>query len=211
MTLSSNFGNIFSILFASLFIPFLPMLSLQILLLNLVYDICSMALPWDKVDEKYLLKPQKWQTTDLKRFMFYMGPVSSLFDILTYLLLYFVICPQVAGGRYNDALTNQTLFIAVFHAGWFIESMWTQTLVIQVMRTEKVPFFKAKPSIALIVCSVLGIIILTILPYTKMADSLGFAPLPLVFFSYLIALVAGYLLLISLVKRIYIHKYSALL
>lgn len=211
MTASSNFGNMLSVLFASALLPFLPMLSLQILLLNLVYDICSMALPWDKVDEKYLLKPQKWQTTDLKRFMFYMGPVSSLFDILTYLLLYFVICPQVAGGRYNDALTNQTLFIAVFHAGWFIESMWTQTLVIQVMRTEKVPFFKAKPSIALIVCSVLGIIILTILPYTKMADSLGFAPLPLVFFSYLIALVAGYLLLISLVKRIYIHKYSALL
>lgn len=211
MTASSNFGNMLSVLAASAFLPFLPMLSLQLLLLNLVYDIASMALPWDNVDEKYLLKPKKWDAKDLRRFMFWLGPVSSIFDILTYLLLYFVICPHVAGGAYHDVSTNQDLFIAIFHAGWFIESMWTQTFVIHFIRTEKLPFIGSMPSKPLIVCSFLGVLSLTILPYTKLGLRLGFAPLPGEFYLYLVGIVAMYFALVSLVKYLYVERYKTLL
>lgn len=211
MTASSNFGNMLSVLAASAFLPFLPMLSLQLLLLNLVYDISSMALPWDNVDEKYILSPRKWDARDLKRFMLWMGPVSSVFDILTYLLLYFVICPHVSGGGYYGDGTNQALFIAVFHAGWFIESMWTQTFVVHFIRTEKIPFVGSMPSKPLIVCSLLGVISLTILPYTKLGDKLGFAALPGEFYIYLVGIVAMYFALVSLVKYLYVERFKSLL
>lgn len=210
-TLASNFGNIISIVVASIFLPFLPMLSFQILILNLTYDIAMSIIPWDKVDEEYLATPKKWDSSDLKRIMFTFGPISSIFDIITYVVLFFVICPLVAGGKFGMEGTNNVLFIAVFHTGWFIESMWTQTLVIHVMRTDKTRFIKSIPSIKLVVFSLMATLVLTILPYTKTGDKIGFEPLPIYFYIFLFVIVIGYALLVTLVKKIYIKKNEYLL
>ena len=148
LTASSNFGNMFSVLAVSLFLPFLPMEAIQLLLLNLVYDISCAAIPWDRVDEEFLEKPCRWNADSIARFMFRLGPVSSVFDILTYLLMYFVICPSVLGGSYTtlDAAGRQT-FMALFQTGWFLESMWSQTLVIHLIRTRRLPFVQSRASL----------------------------------------------------------------
>lgn len=144
MTSSSNFGNMFSVLIASIFLPFLPMESIHLILLNLVYDISCTALPWDNVDEEFTEKPKKWDGKSISRFMLWFGPVSSLFDITTYLTMYFVICPMIAGGSYSlISPENKLIFIAAFQTGWFIESMWTQSLVIHMIRTKKIRLSKA--------------------------------------------------------------------
>lgn len=210
MTASSNFGNILSIVIASAFLPFLPMMSLQLLILNLTYDISSMALPWDNVDDKYIKKPKKWDATDLRRFMLWMGPCSSIFDIVTFIILYFIICPSVASKFYLPNC-DQVLFIATFHAGWFIESMWTQTSIIHIIRTEKIPFIGSIASRPLIILSLFGIIILTIFPYTSLGSHLGLASLPYIFFIYLIVILVMYLMVISLIKYWYVGKYDTLL
>lgn len=147
MTSSSNFGNMFSVLIASIFLPFLPMESIHLILLNLVYDISCTALPWDNVDEEFTEKPKKWDGKSISRFMLWFGPVSSLFDITTYLTMYFVICPMIAGGSYSlISPENKLIFIAAFQTGWFIESMWTQSLVIHMIRTKKIPFIQSRAS-----------------------------------------------------------------
>ncbi len=210
-TLASNFGNIISIVVASLILPFLPMLSFQILILNLAYDIAMAIIPWDNVDEAYLKEPKKWNASDLKRIMFTFGPVSSIFDIITYLVLFFIICPAVSGGKFYEASCNEAVFISVFHTGWFIESMWTQTLIIQVMRTDKIHFIKSMPSIKLVAFSIVATIALTVLPYTKFGVTLGFNPLPLSFYIFLLLVVSTYLLLVSIVKKKYIAKNEYLL
>ena len=160
MTASSNFGNMFSVLAASALLPFLPMSSLQLLVLNLLYEISCIAIPWDNVDEDYLKVPRNWEASSIGSFMLWLGPTSSVFDWVTYLVLYFVICPQVLSGglTYNhiaaDAVVGQGPFAgmnlrdayeALFQAGWFVESMWTQTLVIHMLRTPKLPLSRAMP------------------------------------------------------------------
>ena len=120
-TASSNFGNMFSVLVASSFLPFLPMLPLQILFLNLIYDISCISIPWDRMDKEYLEKPKKWTASSIGKFMIWLGPTSSVFDITTYLLMYFVICPAVVGGSYHSLSPEQQVaFVAIFHAGWFV-------------------------------------------------------------------------------------------
>ncbi len=213
MTASSNFGNMFSVLIASAFLPFLPMQPIHLLLLNLLYDISCISLPWDNVDPKYLLSPRKWDAKSVTRFMLFFGPVSSIFDICTYALMYFLICPNVLGGSYNS-LTDpsaQKAFTSLFQSGWFIESIWTQTLVIHMLRTEKIPFIQSRPSKNVVILTSLGILIATVIPFTFIGERIGLSSLPWYYFGYLVLFILGYSLLITLMKNIYVKKYKTLL
>ncbi|WP_423364127.1 magnesium-translocating P-type ATPase [Mycoplasma sp. P36-A1] len=212
ITASSNFGNMFSVLVATLFLPFLPMLPLQILILNLIYDISCISLPWDNMDSEYLTTPKRWSAKSIKSFMMWFGPTSSIFDILTYLLMYFVICPAILGNTFHN-LNNadQAIFITLFHTGWFIMSLWTQTFIIHVLRTEKVPFIKSSASLIVFVVTTLGIVLGTYLAYSPINVDLEMLPLPIYYFAYLIVIIIGYILLTSLVKYFYIKKFKQLL
>lgn len=211
MTASSNFGNMFSVLAASAFLPFLPMASLHLILLNLIYDVCCTAMSWDNVDPEYLKAPRKWEAKGIGRFMLWMGPTSSVFDIATYLLLYFVVCPLATGGQLYPQLTEpaaQALYVALFQTGWFVESMWTQTLVIHMLRTEKLPFVQSRASAPVALLSLAGIALVTAIPFTPLAAPLEMAALPPVYFLLLGILVAGYMLLVTAVKNLYVRRYG---
>ncbi len=212
MTASSNFGNMFSVLAASAFLPFLPMLPIQILILNLIYDISCIAMPWDNVDADYLKRPRKWDSPSITRFMAWIGPISSIFDIATFILMYFVICPAAIGGGYNTLSSDkQLLFMMLFNAGWFVESICSQTLVIHLIRTPKLPFVKSNASWQMILLSVLGIAVGTIIPFTAIGTASGMRALPVMFFPYLIGILVCYTLFVSIVKTLFIKKYGELL
>ncbi|NLY20182.1 MAG: magnesium-translocating P-type ATPase [Tissierellia bacterium] len=214
MTASSNFGNVFSVLIASAFLPFLPMESIHLILLNLIYDISCTGIPWDNVDADYLKTPRDWDASSVSKFMLWIGPTSSVFDILTYVIMYFIIAPMAVGGQMYHQLTDPSmklLFIAVFQSGWFIESMWSQTLVIHMIRTPKIPFIQSRASSEVTLLTLLGIVLLTIIPFTSMGASIGLAPLPKIYFMYLGLIVVGYMVLVTVVKKLYIRKYGELL
>ncbi|MGG5304510.1 magnesium-translocating P-type ATPase [Enterococcus pernyi] len=211
-TASSNFGNMFSVLVASTFLPFLPMLPLQILFLNLIYDVSCISLPWDRMDKEYLHEPKKWEASSIGKFMVYFGPTSSVFDITTYLLMYFVICPAVVGGSYHTLTgSQQVLFIALFHAGWFVESLWTQTLVLHALRTPKLPFLQSNATFIMFSITTLGILVGSVLPFTNFGEGLGLLPLPANYWIWLIVTVIAYLGLVTFMKKIYINKFGELL
>ena len=202
LTAASNFGNMFSVLAASVFLPFLPMEALQILLLNMVYDLACTALPWDQVDGEELRRPAVWDAGAVEKFMFRMGPVSSIFDILTYLLLYFVVCPAACGGGYRVLdPAGRAAFAALFQTGWFVESMWTQTLVIHVVRTGKIPFLQSRASAPVLASTLLSVGILTALPFLPFGRSFGLAALPAGYFGWLALVTAGYMAAAALVHR----------
>lgn len=212
MTASSNFGNMFSMLVAGVFLPFLPMLPLQLLMLNLIYDISCIAVPWDRMDKEFLLKPRKWDAKGISKFMIWIGPTSSVFDITTYALMFFVICPAFFGGSYKTLNPEtQLLFMAMFQTGWFVESLWSQTLVIHMIRTPKIPFIQSRASLTLTIFTALGIIVGTIIPQTPIAEFLGMHTLPWTFYPWLIATIAMYMMLATLLKKLYIKKYGELL
>ncbi|MCL2479152.1 MAG: magnesium-translocating P-type ATPase, partial [Treponema sp.] len=212
MTASSNFGNMFSVLAASAFLPFLPMLPIQILILNLIYDISCIAIPWDNVDMDYLRKPRNWDASSISRFMLWIGPTSSVFDIVTYCLLFFLICPAVIGGNYASLNAEQQLFFAVlFHTGWFVESLWSQTLVIHMIRTPKIPFIQSRASFRLTLFTTLGIAAGTIIPYTWFGEAINMTRLPLFYFPFLAAVILAYMLLATAMKKIFVWKYKELL
>lgn len=211
MTASSNFGNMFSVLAASAFLPFLPMASLHLILLNLIYDVCCTALSWDNVDPAYLKVPRRWEAKGIGRFMLWIGPISSLFDIATYLLLYFVLCPLATGGQLYTQLADpaaQALYVALFQTGWFVESMWTQTLVIHMLRTEKLPFAQSRASVPVALLSLAGIALVTAIPFTPLAAPLEMAALPPVYFLLLGMVVLGYMALVTVVKKRYLRRYG---
>ncbi|MDR0302600.1 MAG: magnesium-translocating P-type ATPase [Treponema sp.] len=212
MTASSNFGNMFSVLAASAFLPFLPMLPIQILVLNLIYDFSCIAIPWDNVDLDFLRKPRKWDASSISRFMIWLGPVSSVFDIATYCLLFFVICPIFSGGPFSalDEDTRRT-FIMLFHSGWFVESLWSQTLVIHMIRTPKLPFFQSRASVQLTLLTTLGIAVGTIIPYTWLGSQLNMAHLPLHYFPWLCGIILTYMLMATVMKKVFVWKYGELL
>ena len=202
LTAASNFGNMFSVLAASVFLPFLPMEALQILLLNMVYDLACTALPWDQVDGEELRRPAVWDAGSVEKFMFRMGPVSSVFDILTYLLLYFVVCPAACGGGYRVLdPAGRAAFAALFQTGWFVESMWTQTLVIHVVRTGKIPFLQSRASAPVLASTLLSVGVLTALPFLSFGRSFGLAALPAGYFGWLALVTAGYMAAAALVHR----------
>ncbi len=214
ITASSNFGNILSIALASAFLNFLPMAAIQLLLLNLLYDILCIVLPWDHVDPEVLSQPREWSGKNLGRFMRFFGPISSIFDVITFLFLYFILCPAFTGGLTYAQLTDpdmQLHYIALFQTGWFLESMWTQVLIIHMLRTEKIPFLQSRPSFPVMLITAIGILLFTGLTFTPVFHVLGLTVLPLWYFGFLLMTVASYMLLTTAWKRIYIMKYSGLI
>ena len=222
MTASSNFGNMFSVLAASALLPFLPMVSIQLILLNLIYDCSCLAIPWDNVDEEFLRVPRKWDATSIGRFMIWIGPTSSIFDFVTYIFMYFVFCPMfVSGGvLFNDLASvysgdalaaMQLAYIALFQAGWFVESMWSQTLVIHMIRTPKLPFIQSRASAPVMLLTMTGIALLTIIPFSPIGPALGLGALPLEYFFFLIPCILLYMALATSIKKAYVKRYGELL
>lgn len=212
MTASSNFGNMFSVLVASIFLPFLSMLPIQLLILNLIYDISCITIPWDNVDEDYLKLPRKWDASSISKFMFWIGPTSSVFDIATYILMYFFICPLVFGGQYHTLNEVQQLgFMGLFHAGWFVESLWSQTLVIHMIRTPDIPFIQSRASWQLTTLTTLGIAVGTIIPYTAFGKALDMVAMPAIYFPCLIVIIILYMILATILKKAFIKRYGELL
>lgn len=222
MTASSNFGNMFSVLAASALLPFLPMESLQLIFLNLIYDLSCTAIPWDNVDEEFISVPRKWDAYSVGSFMMWIGPTSSVFDWMTYIFMYFVFCPLFVsrGVLYNDLASHfagadlvrmQTAYVAMFQTGWFIESMWSQTLVIHMIRTPKLPFIQSHASAPLTLMTFTGIGVLTIIPFTTFGRMLGFVALPTAYFAYLIPCILLYMVLATSLKKAYVRHYGELL
>lgn len=209
ITASSNFGNMFSLLFAAIFLPFLPMLSVHVLILNLIYDITCSTLPFDNVDEELLKEPTKFDAKSIRRFMLIFGPISSLFDITTFLVLFYIIVPHAFGGAFND-VTNKELFIATFQTGWFVESLFTQALVVLSLRSNK-PIFKSKPNLLVAGSFILSILLVVTLIFTPVADYFTLNDLPYYFFIFLLIVVILYLTLTSIVKKLYLKKYKNIL
>jgi len=214
MTASSNFGNVFSVLIASAFLPFLPMAAVHLILLNLIYDLSCTSLPWDNVDKEFLRVPRKWDASSISKFMLWIGPTSSVFDITTYLLMYFIICPAMTGGQLFHQITDPTIqkyYIALFQSGWFIESMWSQTLVIHMIRTPKIPFIQSRASLPVMLLTFTGIAVLTIIPFTALGKAIGLTALPAVYFAWLALTIVCYMTLATLIKNLYVRKYGSLL
>ena len=189
---SSNFGNMFSMAGASLFLPFLPMLPIQILLNNFLYDLSQVAIPTDNVDNEYLLKPRPWNVKSIKKFMFILGPVSSIFDFITFAVMLFIFQAQAE----------------LFRTGWFLESLCTQTLVIHIIRTGKIPFLESRPSRFLVFTSLFIIIAGLIIIFSPLVKPLGFVKPPPMYFAALFILICAYLLLVQVVKQWFVRKYG---
>jgi Mg2+-importing ATPase len=189
---SSNFGNMISMTGASLFLPFLPMLPIQILLNNFLYDLSQIAIPSDDVDKDYISKPRPWQVKSIRRFMFYIGPISSIFDFTTFGVMYFIF-------RAAQPL---------FHTGWFIESLCTQTLVIHIIRTGKIPFIESRPSKFLIFTSILIVTVGILIPFSPLAKPFGFVSPPPLYFLALFIMVTIYLFLVQVVKKWFVRKFG---
>lgn len=222
MTASSNFGNMFSVLAASALLPFLPMESVHLIFLNLIYDLSCTAIPWDNVDEEFIAKPRKWDASSVGNFMLWIGPTSSIFDFLTYIFMYFIICPFFVskGILFNDLQAHfsgaelaamQSQYIGMFQAGWFVESMWSQTLVIHMIRTRKLPFLQSRASAPVTLLTLTGIAVLTMIPFTGLGKLLGFTALPGLYFAYLIPCILLYMVLATSLKKAYVRHYGQLL
>ena len=210
ITASSNFGNIFSIVIASVFLPFFPMTSVQLLLLNLLYDMLCLVLPWDKVDGAACARPLEWSGRTLGRFMRFFGPISSFFDILTFGFLFFWLCPQICGGNFSALSPEaQRQFVSLFQTGWFLESMWTQILILHLLRTQKVPL--SRPSRPVMLVTLSGIVLFTALVFTPLGALIGLIALPMRYFAFLTAVVVLYLLLVTVAKTWYLRRYHTLL
>jgi len=192
MAASSNFGNIFSVAAASLFLPFLPMLPTQLLLNNLLYDFSQLAVSSDNVSFEYLEKPRKWNIGFIKHFMLVFGPISSLFDLLTFFILLYVFKAQTH----------------LFQTGWFMESLISQTLIVFAIRTKVVPFFKSKPSIFLIINSLIIVFFGILSPILPIASIFSFVIPPISFYFYLIALVIGYFILVEIAKSKFYARFT---
>lgn len=196
MTASSNFGNMLSVMVASAFLPFLPMLPIHLLIQNLLYDISQTVIPFDRMDKEYLQKPQKWDASDLSRFMLLIGPISSLFDIITYLVLWFVF-------SYNSVET-QTLF----QSAWFIEGLLSQTLIVHMIRTRKIPFIQSRASWQVSVMTIVIVIVGILIPYSPLGESIGMSALPISYFPWLFGILLTYCVLTQLVKKWYMKKFK---
>ncbi|WP_392420970.1 magnesium-translocating P-type ATPase [Edwardsiella piscicida] len=196
MTASSNFGNVFSVLVASAFIPFLPMLAIQLLLQNLLYDLSQMSLPWDRMDKEFLRKPRKWDAKNIGRFMLWIGPTSSLFDIATYALMWYVFS------------ANSIAHESLFQSGWFIEGLLSQTLVVHMLRTQKIPFIQSCAALPVMLTTGIIIALGIYIPFSPLGHFIGLQPLPLAYFPWLVAILLSYCVLTQLMKRFYIHRFG---
>ena len=207
ITASSNLGNILAVVIASIFLPFFPMTSIQLLLLNLLYDILCLILPWDNVDKEMIEKPSDWSSNKLSTFMLTFGPISSIFDVITFIFLFFYLCPSICGAPFNSLeLIEQQRFISIFQTGWFLESMWTQILIIHLLRTKKLPFVNSTPAIPVTLITIFGIILFTLLTLTPIGTARGLTSLPIIYYLFLIGVVILYLLSVTIIKRFYLKK-----
>lgn len=195
MTASSNFGNMFSVMAASAFLPFLPMLPIHLLIQNLLYDISQTMIPFDRMDADYLRKPREWDASDLSRFMIFVGPISSIFDIVTYLVMWYVFGCQSAD--------QQTLF----QSGWFIEGLLSQTLIVHMIRTRKIPFFQSCASWLVTGLTFLIMAVGIFIPFSPFGHSIGLEALPWSYFPWLIGILLSYCVLTQFVKNWYIHRF----
>ncbi len=196
MAMSSNFGNIFSVLGAGILFPFLPMLPLQLLIQNLLYDLSQTTIPFDKVDREFLQFPRKWDPKGIAKFMFFIGPVSSLFDYATFGILWFVF--------HADSLQSQ----AVFQSGWFIEGLLSQTLIVHMIRTRQIPFLQSIASPPLLFTTLTIMAVGIYIPYSHIGRSIGFTSLPIDYFYWLTAILISYCALIQLVKHQFIKRFN---
>ncbi|WP_028546823.1 magnesium-translocating P-type ATPase [Paenibacillus taiwanensis] len=196
MTASSNFGNVFSVLGASAFLPFMPMLPIHLLIQNLFYDISQLSIPWDNMDKEFLSKPRKWDAKSIGRFMLCIGPISSIFDYTTFFVMYYVFAANTIGEQ------------SLFQSGWFIEGLLSQTLIVHMIRTQKIPFFQSRASWPVLLLTGLIMVAGICIPFTLLGEEIGLQPLPLSYFPWLIGILLGYCLLTQLVKRWYIRKFN---
>ena len=197
MTASSNFGNVFSVLAASAFLPFLPMLAAQLLVQNLLYDLSQIAIPWDRMDADFVRKPRQWDAGGIASFMLWIGPISSIFDIFTFWLMW-----RVFGA-------NMVAHESLFQAGWFVEGLLTQTLIVHMIRTDKIPFLQSTAAPIVLVTTAAVMALGIWLPFSPFADALKLTALPAQYFFYLPGILLGYCLLTQVVKKIYIRRYRA--
>lgn len=197
MTASSNFGNVFSVLVASAFIPFLPMLPLQLLVQNLLYSISQIAIPWDTMDEEYLREPQQWNADEIGKFMIYIGPISSIFDIVTFWVMWYVF------------EANTVEMAPLFQSGWFMVGIVSQTLIVHMIRTRKIPFIESRASTPLMVMTIVIIAIGMIIPFTSFGAYIGLVPLPASYFLWFIGIMLSYSILTQIAKNLYIKKFNS--
>ena len=188
MGASSNFGNMFSVLGASAFLPFLPMAPIQVLTNNLLYDVSQVPIPSDAVDDEQVAGPRPWNINEITRFIFFIGPISSIFDYTTFFVMLWVF------NCWDPARAH------VFQTGWFVESLMTQTLIIHVIRTNRIPFLQSRASLPLILTTVAVMAFGIWLPYSPVASSLGFTELPRLYWPILGATLLAYMVLTQLVK-----------
>lgn len=196
MTTSSNFGNVFSMMGASFLLPFLPMMPIQILAQNLLYDISQTAIPFDRVDEAFLARPHRWEVPNVERFMLTFGPVSSIFDYILFAVMWFVFQANTVDRQ------------ALFHTGWFIEGLLSQVLIVHFIRTARIPFLQSWAAPQLLVMTGLIIGIGIYLPHSPLAPFFGFVTLPGHYFAWLMGILAAYFILIQMVKRWFIGKFG---
>ncbi|WP_255476758.1 magnesium-translocating P-type ATPase [Erwinia sorbitola] len=196
MTASSNFGNVFSVLVASAFIPFLPMMAIHLLLQNLMYDLSQLALPWDKMDKEFLRKPRQWDAKNIGRFMLWMGPTSSIFDITTFWLMWHVFAA-------NSVETQ-----ALFQSGWFVEGLLSQTLVVHMLRTQKIPFIQSRAALPVMLMTGLVMALGILIPFSPLGHAVGLVPLPWNYFPWLLAILLSYCLVTQGMKRLYIRRFG---
>lgn len=196
MTASSNFGNVFSVLVASAFIPFLPMLSIHLLLQNLMYDLSQLALPWDKMDKEFLRKPRKWDAKNIGRFMLWIGPTSSVFDITTFAVMWYVFA------------ANSMEMQGLFQSGWFIEGLLSQTLVVHMLRTQKIPFFQSTAALPVILMTGLVMVLGIYIPFSPLGTLVGLQPLPWAYFPWLVGTLLSYCVFAQIMKTLYIRRFK---
>ena len=194
MAASSNFGNMFSVVGASVFLPFLPMLPIQVLINNLLYDFSQTTIPTDAVDAEWLIKPRKWEIGQIQRFILFIGPISSIFDYLTFFIMLY--------------LFNSWQNPALFHSGWFVESIFTQTLIIHIIRTNKIPFIESRASWQLIATSLIIVAVGAWLTVSPLADTLGFVALPPLYWLLLAVMLLCYMVLTQWVKTWFVRRYG---
>ena len=196
MTASSNFGNVFSVLVASAFLPFLPMLPLQLLVQNLLYDVSQIAIPFDKVDDELVTRPLQWNPGDIGRFMVFFGPISSIFDITTYLVMWFVFAAKTGADQ------------SLFQSGWFVVGLLTQTLIVHMIRTPKLPFVESRAAWPLIVMTALIMALGVFLPMGPLAGYFKLQALPWAYFPWMVGIVVSYALLTTAMKRFYVRRFG---
>ena len=212
MTASSNFGNVFSVLVASAFLPFLPMTAVQLLFLNFVYDLTCIAMPWDAVDDEALRSPRTWNAGSIQSFMRWMGPISSVFDIVTFALLYLVVCPAVCGGAWGTLdVAGQLRFAGTFQAGWLLESMITQVLAVHLLRTERRPFVESRASWQISALGAAGIVVAAIMCCTPLGYVIDLAVLPVAAVGAVVLVALAYTLSVLAVRRAYVARHGSLL